>query len=450
MGYFNYFIKCVIRKFVNLLFKPKLLVIFLIFISLLFVFQITSRAEWTDEEKTSLTNQLEDIRVALIEQLNDLEDINKNTSSISEDVVVLRRTLTSIDSAIYDVIQRLITTNSSLNDIKSQLSTLLIDIDNLNTSINNVYTKLDENQKELLTELEADNQAVLEELNMIRDAINGSEEELTSYTDLGIINDSLNSTHGSLKGIMINYEPKYSYKIKIHLNNTWDSTQLLRVGLFESPVSNGYVFNDYKSYMLVLGEIPANSTDFIISYDVPSSNPKYIYFNFSSFITEIEVYRSIKGIVESLNDTNSLQQQQNQLQQQQNQLQQEQNDFIHQETQDSSVDINGFNNVDSNDVTSNGLSGVFTNIYNSISSWSSKDIKLPIPYTNKNIVIPSNYTNNMLSSFGGGWIITFISAIYYFIVSRFIIYSITGIINSIKSGSILETDSKYNITTDML
>ena len=56
----------------------------------------------------------------------------------------------------------------------------------------------------------------------------------------------------------------------------------------------------------------------------------------------------------------------------------------------------------------------------------------------------------MLSRFGGGSLITIISTVYYFIVGRFIIYSITGIINSIKSGSILETDSKNNITTEML
>lgn len=221
MDFFNYFIKCVIRKFVNLLFKPKLLVIFLIFISFLFVFQITSRAEWTDEEKTSLTNQLEDIRVALIEQLNDLEDINKNTSSISEDVVVLRRTLTSVDSGIYEVIQTLKTTNSSLDEISSQLSTLLTDIDTLNTSINNVYTKLDENQKELLTELEADNQAVLEELNMIRDSINGSEDEQTTFNDLGIIINSTNDNQWKLKALSLNYESRYTYTIKIYYNNTY-------------------------------------------------------------------------------------------------------------------------------------------------------------------------------------------------------------------------------------
>lgn len=212
-------------------------------------------------------------------------------------------------------------------------------------------------------------------------------------------------------------------------------------------MSNGFVFSDYS--FTLLDEFPEFSKG-VITYDVASQDPLYVYFGFSPIITKIEVYRSIKGVVESLNQSNDLQQQQNQLQNQQNQLQQEQNNFMQQETQDSSVDIGGFNNVDSNDITSSGLTGIFNNIYNSISSWNSKDIKLPIPYTNTSITIPANYTYNMLSSAGGSWIINFISAVYYFIVGRFLVYSITNIINSIKSGKILETDNKNNITTDML
>lgn len=147
---------------------------------------------------------------------------------------------------------------------------------------------------------------------------------------------------------------------------------------------------------------------------------------------------------------NELINEQNYLQEQQNQQQKEQNDFLKQETTDSDVSIDSFNSVDSNDVTSSGLTGIFNTIYNSITSWSSKDISLPVPFTNKTINIQANYTQNMLNRVGGGFLINIISTIYYFIVARFIIYSVTGIINSIKSGSILNTDTKTNITTDML
>ena len=90
----------------------------------------------------------------------------------------------------------------------------------------------------------------------------------------------------------------------------------------------------------------------------------------------------------------------NQLQQENNQIQQEQNDFLKQESSDNDVSIDSFNSVDSNDITSSGLTGIFNSIYNSISSWNSKDINLPIPFTNKSINIQANYTSNMLNKVG--------------------------------------------------
>lgn len=208
-----------------------------------------------------------------------------------------------------------------------------------------------------------------------------------------------------------------------------------------NALPNGYVFENYPFNLI--GTVPSNTENYLLEYSVPSSHPKYIYVTWGDFVTNIIVERQISGLTSSIDKNNDLQQENNQ-------LQQEQNNFLQQGTSDSDISVDGFNSVDSNDITSSGLTGIFTNIYNSITSWSSKDINLPIPHTNKNISIPANYTYNMLSSFGGSWIITFISSIYYFIVARFIIYSITSIINSIKSGSILETDSKNNITTDML
>lgn len=218
----------------------------------------------------------------------------------------------------------------------------------------------------------------------------------------------------------------------------------------DNVISSGFDYNDYSSEFSNIGTVPSLTSSYTLTYSVNSNKPKYIYFTWGAQITKIEIYRSIKGLSEVLNNLDSLQQQGNQLQQQQNQIQQEQNNFLKQEQSDSDVSVDGFNSVDANDITSDGLTGVFTNIYNKVTSWSSKDIIFPIPFTGSNIFIPADYTRIMLNAFGGSWIITFISSIYYFIVARFIIYSITGIVNSIKSGSILETDSKNNITTDML
>ncbi len=446
MGYFNYFIKCIIRKFVNLLFKPKFLLSFLIVISLLFVLQITSRAEWTDDDKTALADQLEDIRVALIEQLNDLEDINKNTSSISEDVVVLRRTLTSIDSGIYDVIQTLRTTNSSLDEISSQLSTLLTDIDNLNTSINNVYNKLDENQKELLTELEADNQAVLEELNMIRESINGTEEHLDTFVDNGVIESDVYNGNQYLKSISLNYQPKYTYKIKVYYRQSDSASFAARVWATDNVVPQKFHYDDYASNFEYMGTVPVGTGEYVFTYNVPSSNPKYIYFRVGFRVEKIEVYRSIKGIVESLNDSNSLQQEQNQLQQESNQLQQEQNDFL----KDDNVNTDGleFATDDTVNPTSDGFDTLFNTIYNAFCNTSSEPLTITLPFINKTFTIQPNIVSNGMQKAGLGVIVTLINSFYYFSVCLFIYKDIGKIIDNLKSGNI--TSDCGNVKTEVL
>lgn len=444
MGYFNYFVKCVIRNFVNLFFKHKIMFSILVAIFVLYLFCGSARAEaWTANDIANLENTLSRLRTVLIEQLNELEQIKNNTQEVEDQIALVNERLLLVNSYLAAI-------RDNTNDLKSQLSTIVSELTTINADILNIYNKLDENQKKLLSELDEDNKAILEELNMIRDSINGTEQEKDTYVDLGLVETNPVTPDMRLKGISLNYEPKYTYTIKLYYSNPWTNYQPVFVADMFNKFPNPYVEENYKQEFELIGYVPPNTSNYVIVYEVPASNPDYLYFNMGGLIKKIEVYRSIKGIAESLNQSNSLQQQQNQLQNQQNQLQQEQNNFMQQETQDSSVDIGGFNNVDSNDITSSGLTGIFNNIYNSISSWNSKDIKLPIPYTNTSITIPANYTYNMLSSAGGGWIINFISVVYYFIVGRFLVYSITNIINSIKSGKILETDNKNNITTDML
>lgn len=444
MGYFNYFIKCIIRKFVNILFSTKGMIIIFIIIFFLYLFCGVSRAEWTDtqiEQSTELFESIAEMTYRTYQQLLDvtsqLDNLIVNTGWISNDVVTIRNTLGDINVQLDSLLTNDANFLTKLDGIVSQLEIV-------STEITNIYNKLDENQQELLTELEEDNQAILEELNMIRDSINGSEEELTTFIDNGVISsDSTINTYEKLRSISLNYENRYSYTIKLYYNNPYNYDMNVRYHVSDNIINSGYSMFSYRDKFTQIDLIPVGYSEYSVTFNVPSTNPKYIYFTYGNNITKIEVYRSIKGIVESLNQSNDLQQQQNQ-------LQQEQNNFLQQGASDSDVSVDGFNNVDSNDITSSGLNGVFNSIYSSISSWTSKDMNLPIPYTNKSIVIPANYTENMLNSSGAGWIITFVHAVYYFIVGRFMIYSITNIVNSIKSGSILNTDSKNNITTDML
>lgn len=103
----------------------------------------------------------------------------------------------------------------------------------------------------------------------------------------------------------------------------------------------------------------------------------------------------------------------------------------------------------SNDITQDGLNGIFTTIYNAFCTGQAQDIIFPIPFTNKNITLQANYIRNMLTNSNANWVITIIEAFWWFLISRFIIKDISNKITKIKSGNIenIETD---NIKGDML
>lgn len=134
----------------------------------------------------------------------------------------------------------------------------------------------------------------------------------------------------------------------------------------------------------------------------------------------------------------------------QKEIQQEQNDFLKSTAQDSDVDISHFQTADINDPSTSYMSNIFNTIYNAITTWHSKDIVLPIPNTNKSITIEADSTANSLKAVHAEWIITFVSAIYYFIVARFILYTVNKIVDKVKSGKILDSQNNSNITTDLL
>lgn len=118
---------------------------------------------------------------------------------------------------------------------------------------------------------------------------------------------------------------------------------------------------------------------------------------------------------------------------------------------DSNVDDSSINlpQDSSNDITRDGLNGIFTSFYNAFCTGTAQDIVFPIPFTNKSITLQPNYVRSMLSNYGGSWIITLIEAFWWFLISRYIIKDIASKINKIKSGDI-ESVETSNIKGDML
>lgn len=130
--------------------------------------------------------------------------------------------------------------------------------------------------------------------------------------------------------------------------------------------------------------------------------------------------------------------------------QKETNDFMKDE------DTSGVNTDFSNpsgstsDSTASAFDGIFMRFYNSMTSNSSGvAIDVPIPFTNKNISIPSNLTRNILSQYMGQLFNDLLPLVWYFLVGLYILKDMAKIIQDIKSGDIM-TKTDTNIKTDML
>ena len=146
------------------------------------------------------------------------------------------------------------------------------------------------------------------------------------------------------------------------------------------------------------------------------------------------------------NQTNAINNQTDKIEEQTNAIN-EQTDYL----QDDTINNNSIYlpQDNSNDITQDGLNGIFTTIYNAFCTGQAQDIVFPIPFTNKNITLQANYVRNMLTNSNSTWVITIIEAFWWFLISRYIIKDITNKITKIKSGNIEDIETT-NIKGDML
>lgn len=102
-----------------------------------------------------------------------------------------------------------------------------------------------------------------------------------------------------------------------------------------------------------------------------------------------------------------------------------------------------------NDITSEGVNGIFTSIYNAFCTGDTQDIVFPIPFTNKNISLSADYVSSSLENSGANFVIVIVQAFWWYLISRFIIKDVMNKINKIKSGNIEDIETT-NIRGDML
>lgn len=97
----------------------------------------------------------------------------------------------------------------------------------------------------------------------------------------------------------------------------------------------------------------------------------------------------------------------------------------------------------------NAMSSFFDKIYNAFTNGTLLDIVIPIPFTNRNIVIPYNYTETQLRNANASWIIDIIQLGWWYIIGRYIIINLFEKVIMMMRGSV-ERVQMTNITTKLL
>lgn len=107
-----------------------------------------------------------------------------------------------------------------------------------------------------------------------------------------------------------------------------------------------------------------------------------------------------------------------------------------------------FPTLDVPDLARDGLTHIFDAFVLAFCSKTPEDIILPIPYTNKSITIPYNYTREMLSNYSPN-LLNLITLFWWYWIARIIVFDIYDKMDKLQSGEV-ENLQKENVTTNML
>lgn len=105
------------------------------------------------------------------------------------------------------------------------------------------------------------------------------------------------------------------------------------------------------------------------------------------------------------------------------------------------------------DPTTDGINNIFNKFYSRITNWDSSSINVYIPFANKSFTIPANASEQLLNNFSnmglGSTLKSLISAVWFYVLARYIIKDVQKYVDGLKTGEIL-TKSDTNIKTEML
>lgn len=371
MGYFNYFIKCIIRNIAYRLCKPKVLLTVLLSVIVLFGLKHYGFCALSDGDYEMIANGFAVIT-------NNQGVVISQLSSMGVDVRDVENNLNSIKSQLSSIQENQV-------DAQVLLNRLITDVENLNTTLiemaeqQNIYYK-----------------DVTEDLQVIRESLLGTESKNVAFQQMGLVNNiNAGSVHSSLLKVYIPMEYKYTYTVKVTYKNPSTSNIQLQYMFDSKNLVDG---NSTSSRFSSLGSIGAGTItkEFVITtrdYKKP-----YLYLFYGFYVTDVTVEASIEGLVDVIDRTNQEIntgiQEGNQLQQEQNQLQQEQNNFL----KDDNVNTESFEFATDDTVnpTSDGFNTLFTSIYNAFCNTSSAPLTITLPYVNETFTIKPNLVSNAM------------------------------------------------------
>lgn len=414
MGYFSYFVKCLIRRFVYIICKPK--IAFIIFISTFVFFGLRYYgycAEWTDQDISSVLDGFATIT-------NNQGVIITQLGNIGVDVTDLQNSLNSIKGDISQI-----ETNTS--NIATVLANIYLRLNTLNNSILSLMNTVNSNHEETISKLEENNKKILEELSLLRDSLLGSESSESSYEDKGIYNVNIGGTvWNGVKVFKIPVQYGFTYSIDVEYTAGNVSGVFCSYIFYDKLITNTFETIPYT--IKWVGSVNQNSVN-TFTITTRDTENVYLYLTWGSKITNISVTSSNQGIIDSLDQTN-----------------QSIND-VNSSINDSNINVDSsLPTNDTNDITESGFNSIFSTLYNAFTQKNSQDIVLTIPFTNKSFII--NY-NTVFGSFTFGIIGYIINAFWYFFICLYIVNDIEKKIYKIKSGNIEDIETG-NIKGDLL
>lgn len=406
MGYFNYFIKCIIRNIAYKLCKPK--VFFTVLLSVLIILLLHNTgyctdSAWTEADVDFVNNMLNSIA----NSTNYLYSINSSLANGTN--VKLEEIKTKLD-----------TNNANLTEIKQELV-------ELNESVNNILKQLTGGSSSF-----SYRHSALSYAEIIPPFDN---LEQSGY--FTIVQDSGTLNIGYKK---IDYLFKAGTTYTFAFNKTGANEISTYIYYTTDEVVSGKNF--YANY---LGKFTGSNANFSITPEKDT----YITLltNEAGAVSGSNGTWTITGVSKGLiNELQGTMDKNNQLQEESNKLQQEQNDIL--TNDDVETDGLEFATDDTENPTSAGFDTLFTTIYNSFCNMSSAPLTVTLPFVNQTFTVSPNLVSNAMQKCGLGFVATLIHSFYYFSVCLFIYKDINKIIEHLKSGNL--TADCGNVKTEVL